>query len=126
MNVLQFPFIPRALATALGAVITHAGASAFLQPITFTANFGIPQQDPINPWVYAFAARELTLGLTLCTFAARREWKAVGLVGVLMAICGGTDGVLDGIYGDGWESAWKTHLGPTILFAPVSWYLLLR
>ncbi len=121
-----FPFIPRALATTLGAVICHAGISAYTQPVIFTRTFGIPQKEPVNPWVYAFAARELTLGIVLCTFAVRRDWNSVGLVGAIMSICGVTDGILDGKFGAGWKSAWKVHLIPTVVFAPVSWYLLMN
>ncbi|KPI36234.1 uncharacterized protein AB675_8865 [Cyphellophora attinorum] len=99
MDILQRPLpnAPRFLAIALGAVITHAGVSAFVTPTTFTAQFGLPQQPPINPWVYAFAAREVTLGLTLCAFAARKDWKSVGVVGVIAALCGATDGKVEHI-----------------------------
>ena len=118
------PFIPRALATTLGAIIFQAGVSAYAMPVNFTRTFGIPREEPVNPWVYAFAARELSLGVALLSSAARKEWHSVGVIGAAMSICGVTDGVLDGNYGGGWRRAWKTHLIPTILFAPVSWYLL--
>ncbi len=119
-----FPFVPRALATTLGAIMVRAGVSAYTVPVAFTKRAGFPEEEPVTPWVYAFAARELSLGIALLSFAARGEWSSVGLVAAATTICGVNDGILEGNYGSGWRRAWIAHLIPIALFAPVSWYLL--
>jgi hypothetical protein len=99
-SFLTVPSIVYLLTVLLAVHMLHIGIWAFTSTLEMSTSFGIPT-NASNPWVYIFAARELSYGIAIFRLAYLQYWRAMGVFLGTVVICGITDAVVGVKFGEG-------------------------
>ena len=97
MSYLLLVFQAVAVIFALAAVAT--GAQAIVDPVGFSATFGLPlhptRADPAaSSYASLMGVRQLATGISLLTFAWQGKWsEAATILAIIGVLVAGTDGV---------------------------------